>query len=201
MKVVIVGNGGREHAIAWCLLQDERVQVTCVPGNGGTAALPRCRNLELTQDDFEGIARFCTVNNMGLVVIGPENTPVYSDLDQKIDLFSKAENFIFMSSAKNEFLMNHKSLKTVIMIPLKTYIEKAGSFTNHAGIVQGFKKVTTIVSEALTAAEAVTVLTVQNLQIQILDEKQLFIAENKRPDAVTLDNRKKNEFVFQRGKM
>ena len=106
-----------------------------------------------------------------------------------------------MSSAKNDKLMNSTNLKTAIVIPLKTYIEKAGSFTNHAGVVQSFKKVTTIVSEALTAAEAITLLTGQNLQIQILDEKQLFIAENKRPDAVTLDNRKKNEFVFQRGKM
>lgn len=72
MKVLVVGNGGREHAIAWRLVQDESVQVTCVPGNGGTATLPRCHNLALTQDDFEGIARFCTVNNIQLVVVGPE---------------------------------------------------------------------------------------------------------------------------------
>jgi phosphoribosylamine---glycine ligase len=72
VKVLVVGNGGREHAIAWRLVQDESVQVTCVPGNGGTATLPRCRNLELNPDDFEGIAQFCTVNNIHLVVVGPE---------------------------------------------------------------------------------------------------------------------------------
>ena len=72
MKVLLVGNGGREHAIAWRLVQDASIQVTCVPGNGGTAMLPRCQNLPLTQDDFEGIARFCTVNNVALVVVGPE---------------------------------------------------------------------------------------------------------------------------------
>lgn len=72
MKVLVVGNGGREHAIAWKLVQSENVQVTCVPGNGGTATLPRCRNLEMTQTDFEGIARFCVVNNVALVVVGPE---------------------------------------------------------------------------------------------------------------------------------
>ncbi len=169
------------------------------PNSNGVIAAFNQHGIKTQFSDLESGLTSGKIKN--LVVIGPENTPVYSDIDQKIDLFSKAENFIFMSSAKNEFLMNHKSLKTVIMIPLKTYIEKVGSFTNHAGIVQGFKKVTTIVSEALTAAEAVTLLTGQNLQIQILDEKQLFIAENKRPDAVTLDNRKKNEFVFQRGKM
>lgn len=72
MKVLVVGNGGREHAIAWKLVQSDNVEVTCVPGNGGTATLPQCRNMEMTQNDFEGITRFCLVNNVKLVVIGPE---------------------------------------------------------------------------------------------------------------------------------
>lgn len=73
MRVLIVGNGGREHALAWKLLQSPQVQqVVCVPGNGGTATLERCRNLPLSIDDFEGIARFALVNNIGLIVVGPE---------------------------------------------------------------------------------------------------------------------------------
>ncbi|MBD2462926.1 phosphoribosylamine--glycine ligase [Oscillatoria sp. FACHB-1407] len=73
MKVLVVGNGGREHALAWKLLQSSRVQeVVCVPGNGGTATLPGCRNLPLSVTDFEGIGRFALVNNIGLIVVGPE---------------------------------------------------------------------------------------------------------------------------------
>jgi phosphoribosylamine--glycine ligase len=73
VRVLIVGNGGREHALAWKLLQSPQVQqVVCVPGNGGTAALDRCSNLALSLDDFEGIARFALVNNISLVVVGPE---------------------------------------------------------------------------------------------------------------------------------
>ncbi|MBF2034759.1 MAG: phosphoribosylamine--glycine ligase [Leptolyngbyaceae cyanobacterium T60_A2020_046] len=73
MKALVIGSGGREHALAWKLLQSDTIQeVMCVPGNGGTAALPRCRNLSLTLDDFEGIARLALVNNLALVVIGPE---------------------------------------------------------------------------------------------------------------------------------
>ncbi len=73
MKVLVVGNGGREHAIAWTLLQSPQVQqVTCVPGNGGTASLPRCQNIQMNVSDFEGMARFSLVNNVGLVVVGPE---------------------------------------------------------------------------------------------------------------------------------
>nr|WP_228035070.1 phosphoribosylamine--glycine ligase [Oculatella sp. LEGE 06141] len=70
---MIVGSGGREHALAWKLLQSARVQeVICVPGNGGTSRLSRCRNLALGVNDFEGIARFALVNNVGIIVVGPE---------------------------------------------------------------------------------------------------------------------------------
>lgn len=73
MKVLVVGNGGREHALAWKLLQSGKVQqVTCVPGNGGTALMPRCQNLAMNAQDFEGIGRFALVNNIALVVVGPE---------------------------------------------------------------------------------------------------------------------------------
>jgi len=73
VRVLVVGNGGREHALAWKFLQSPQVQqVVCIPGNGGTASLKNCRNLALSIDDFEGIARYALVNNIGMVVIGPE---------------------------------------------------------------------------------------------------------------------------------
>ena len=73
MKILVVGNGGREHAIAWKLLQQDRIeQVVCVPGNGGTASLERCQNLPLNMDDFEGIGKFALEHDISLVVVGPE---------------------------------------------------------------------------------------------------------------------------------
>lgn len=73
MKVLVVGSGGREHALAWKLLQSKQVeQVVCVPGNGGTASLERCENFPLAVDDFEGISRYALENNISLVVVGPE---------------------------------------------------------------------------------------------------------------------------------
>ena len=73
MKVLVVGSGGREHAIAWKLLQSAQVQeIFCIPGNGGTATLERCRNLAMGVNDFEGMARLALVNNISLIVIGPE---------------------------------------------------------------------------------------------------------------------------------
>jgi phosphoribosylamine---glycine ligase len=73
VKILVVGNGGREHTIVWTLLQSPQVtQVLCVPGNGGTATMDRCQNLSFRVDDFAGIARFAEVNGVSLVVIGPE---------------------------------------------------------------------------------------------------------------------------------
>ncbi len=73
MNVLVIGNGGREHAIAWKLLQSKRVnKVFCVPGNGGTASLANCFNLAMSVTDFEGIARFAQVQGCPFVVVGPE---------------------------------------------------------------------------------------------------------------------------------
>lgn len=73
MKIIVIGSGGREHALAWKLLQsDEVTHVYCIPGNGGTALLSNCENISLPIEDFEGIARFALDNRVDLVVVGPE---------------------------------------------------------------------------------------------------------------------------------
>jgi phosphoribosylamine--glycine ligase len=73
VKVLVVGNGGREHALAWKLLQSKQVkQVICVPGNGGTATMEHCQNLPLAVDDFALISQHAIANNVSLVVVGPE---------------------------------------------------------------------------------------------------------------------------------
>ena len=71
MKVFVVGNGGREHAIAWKLAQSDAVEkVLCAPGNGGTAFEDKCANVLLEGNDYVATAKRegCT-----LAVIGPEN--------------------------------------------------------------------------------------------------------------------------------
>ena len=73
MKAIVVGSGGREHALAWTLLRSPNItEVVCIPGNGGTALLPGCRNVAMSVSEAEGIARCALVNNMAFVVVGPE---------------------------------------------------------------------------------------------------------------------------------
>ena len=71
MKVLVIGGGGREHALAWKLAQSERVQTVYVaPGNGGTAADPRLKNVPLTEP--QALADFCVAEKVTLAVVGPE---------------------------------------------------------------------------------------------------------------------------------
>ena len=74
MKILVVGSGGREHALAWKLAQSERIQMVYVaPGNGGTARDARLVNVNIT--DLHELANFVESENIGLTVVGPE-TPL-----------------------------------------------------------------------------------------------------------------------------
>ncbi len=71
MKVLVVGSGGREHALAWKLSQSPKVQTVCVaPGNGGTASDPNLHNIPIT--DFNALADFAQREKIALTVVGPE---------------------------------------------------------------------------------------------------------------------------------
>lgn len=73
MKVLVVGSGGREHTIAWKLLQSPNVdQVVCTPGNGGTALMDHCQNVAIAVEDFAGITKTCLDHGIDFVVVGPE---------------------------------------------------------------------------------------------------------------------------------
>jgi len=74
LNVLVVGNGGREHALAWKLRQSPSVaQVFVAPGNGGTARDPQLVSLpQLSATDVVGVRTWAQANNIGLVVVGPE---------------------------------------------------------------------------------------------------------------------------------
>ncbi len=73
MNVLVVGNGGREHALAWKLLQSPQVsELFCAPGNGGTATLKGCTNLAIAVSDQTALVAACRDHAVKLVVVGPE---------------------------------------------------------------------------------------------------------------------------------
>ena len=72
MKILLVGSGGREHAIAWKLAKSEKVsKVFVAPGNGGTATTNKCENVNIT--DLDELVVFARENNIAFTFVGPED--------------------------------------------------------------------------------------------------------------------------------
>ena len=85
MKILVVGSGGREHAITWRLAQDaEKHELFCAPGNAGTAAI--ATNVAVGAEDVEAVAKWARENNPDLVVVGPEAPLVKGLVDQLLSL-------------------------------------------------------------------------------------------------------------------
>ncbi len=84
-NILVLGSGGREHALAWKLSQGEGAHVFIAPGNAGTAEVGA--NVNIKVGDFEGIRKFCLDNEIGLVVVGPEQPLV----DGIVDFFKADE--------------------------------------------------------------------------------------------------------------
>ena len=73
MQVLVIGSGGREHALAWKSAQDQSVsKVFVCPGNAGTALENKLSNISININDFNAIENFCIEENIDLVIIGPE---------------------------------------------------------------------------------------------------------------------------------
>ncbi|MGB3615328.1 MAG: phosphoribosylamine--glycine ligase, partial [Elainellaceae cyanobacterium] len=90
MNILLVGNGGREHAIAWMLAQSDAIAtIYCVPGNGGTANTPKCQNVPLAVMDFDGIADFAKERAVHLVLVGPE-VPLAAGITDRLQAASLA---------------------------------------------------------------------------------------------------------------
>jgi len=116
MKVLVIGSGGREHALAWKLSQSSRVsEVLVAPGNAGTATEPRCRNVALKATDIQGLLKLAADEDIAVTVVGPE-APLVQGV---VDAFRAAGRRIFGPTAAaaqlegskayaKDFLARHK---------------------------------------------------------------------------------------------
>ena len=96
MNVLVIGGGGREHALAWKAAQSSEVETVFVaPGNAGTALEPGLSNVDIGVGDFEALANFCEENGVGLTIVGPEAPLV----DGIVDYFESRDLRCFGPSA------------------------------------------------------------------------------------------------------
>jgi len=117
MNVLIVGGGGREHALAWKLAQSPRTErVFVAPGNAGTEQ--DAENVDIAENDFPGLIKFAKQNNIGLTVIGPE-APLAAGIvdafeDEKLKVFgpNKAAAQLEGSKVFCKNLLRHADVPT-----------------------------------------------------------------------------------------
>ncbi len=110
MKILVVGSGGREHALAWKLAQSNRIQmVLLAPGNGGTALDPRLQNLDIT--DPEQLADYAHKEQIALTVVGPE-APLAAGI---VDIFRERGLKIFGPTRRAAQLESSKDFAKAFM--------------------------------------------------------------------------------------
>lgn len=129
VKTLVVGNGGREHALAWALARSPRVEeVIVAPGNAGTGTEAKCRNVRVEADDIHGLLALAIQENVSVTVVGPE-VPLSLGI---VDAFRNAGLRIFGPTQAAARLESSKAFTKAFLerhhIPTAAY----GSFTDLA---------------------------------------------------------------------
>ena len=155
MKVLVIGGGGREHALAWKLAQSERVQTVFVaPGNGGTAADPGLKNVPLATP--EELADFVAAEKVALTVVGPEAPLAAGVVDlfraRGLRIFGPTKAAALLESSKahaKEFMQRHG-------IPTALYASFTDAKAAHAHVAKHGAPIV-IKADGLAAGKGVVV--------------------------------------------
>ena len=120
MKVLVIGSGGREHALCWAIAKSKKLErLFCAPGNGGIAQIAEC--VDISAEDIPGIVDFATSEQIGLVVVGPE-VPLVAGIADRLE---EAGVKVFGPNAKAAMIEGSKGMMkdlcTKYDIPTATY--------------------------------------------------------------------------------
>jgi phosphoribosylamine--glycine ligase len=127
MRVLVVGAGGREHALAWaCARSSDVEEVIVAPGNAGTALEPKVRNVDIAATDLEGLVALARRARVDLTIVGPE-TPLVAGL---VDRFEAAGLACFGPSAAASRLEGSKSFSKAFMARHQVPTASYGVFSN-----------------------------------------------------------------------
>jgi phosphoribosylamine---glycine ligase len=160
VDILVVGSGGREHAICWALSKSKRQpKLFCAPGNAGIAQLAEC--LELKAEDVPGLVQWCKAHKPNMIVIGPEIPLCMGLADELIQ-----EGFqVFGPTKDGAQLEGSKDFTKKILIDNHIPTAKAGTFTDYEKAlvyVRAEGAPIVIKADGLAAGKGVTVC--ENLQ-------------------------------------
>lgn len=155
MKVLVVGGGGREHAIAFKIAQNDNVEkVFCAPGNGGTELEDKCENVPYTK--IEDLKNFALKEKMDLTVVGPE---VYL-VDGIVDSFKESGLLVFGPAKNAAILEGSKAFSKEFMKKYGVKTAKYEVFTDEKKALEYLKECeypTVIKADGLAAGKGVVI--------------------------------------------
>jgi phosphoribosylamine---glycine ligase len=156
MKILVIGQGGREHALAWKLAQSPRVsEVLCAPGNAGTAR--DAQNVDIQATDVERLVKFAKAERVDLTVVGPE-APLVAGI---VDAFEQAGLLIFGPSKKAAELEGSKAFSKELMRQAKVPTADYRLFRDHqeatAWVEDRSERPLVVKADGLAAGKGVTV--------------------------------------------
>ncbi|MEI6857117.1 phosphoribosylamine--glycine ligase [Psychrilyobacter sp.] len=174
MKILIIGSGGREHAIAWKFAQNNKVEkIYVAPGNAGTELLDRCENVVLS--DIEEMVEFASKNKVGLTMVGSEELLV----EGIVDKFEEKGLTVFGPDKKSAILEGSKAYSKDFM---KKYGVKTAAyevFTDYDNAIKYLDKIeypTVVKASGLAAGKGVIIAqnkgeAVEAVKDMLLDNK------------------------------
>ncbi len=192
MKVLVIGNGGREHALAWKLAQSERVsQVLVAPGNGGTARDERLDNVPISPTDAKALADFAVEHKVALTVVGPEAALAAGVVDEfrarGLRIFGPTQAAAQLESSKafaKDFMKRHG-------IPTAAYETFSDPAAAHAYVDRRGAPIV-IKADGLAAGKGVVVATTLDQAHEaiswILEDNKLGVAHNAGGARVVIED-------------
>ena len=137
MKILVIGGGGREHALVWKLSQSHRVKIIFVaPGNAGTANEPKTLNVDINAEDIASLEIFAQQENIDLTIVGPE-APLVAGI---VDSFSRLSLPIFGPTAATAQLEGSKAFA-------KQFMQKNGIPTGGYAVFSNYEEAAKYISE------------------------------------------------------
>ncbi len=160
MRVLVIGGGGREHALVWKISQSPKVtDIYCAPGNAGTAEI--AKNVPIAADQIDQLLEFAEKNEIGLTVVGPEQPLVMGIVDQ----FQEKGLRVFGPTARAAELEGSKAFSKDIMKKYDLPTAEYKTFTSHELARKYFDKETgPIVVKASGLAAGKGVILCQNAE-------------------------------------
>lgn len=156
MKILVIGSGGREHALVWKLKQSKKIQkIYCAPGNAGMSRIAKCVNIEA--DDIRRLADFAAGTKIGLTVVGPEQPLAAGIADEfrsrKLKVFGPEKSAARLESSK----VFAKKFMQKYHIPTAAF-RVFDNLTDAIGFCKGIEFPTVIKVDGLAAGKGVSVV-------------------------------------------